>query len=178
MSNSSCSQYAPQKLPHDAVIEFMGPASVTMYRLDSFPFIRCLIILGNYNFPAAQRASSTDFFFHFLSTSAHALRHISHFLYGSSSQQLNNRHLGFLYSGGALFPCVWVRSAWYLHTSFPQKSPPKLHFPYSGDTSCETVMVFSFIAFLPPAALTAAPTSVIASSLIHGTYACFGPTSS
>ena len=70
--------------------------------------------------------------FHFSSTSAHALRQGSHFLYGSSSQQLNNRHLGFLYSGGALFPCVWVRSAWYLHTSSPQKSPPKLHFPYSG----------------------------------------------
>lgn len=42
--------------------------------------------------------------FHFSSTSAHALRQGSHFLYGSSSQQLNSRHFGFLYSGGALFP--------------------------------------------------------------------------
>lgn len=68
---------------------------------------------------STKRARSWDvqIAFHGLSTSAHALRHFSHFLYDSSSQQSNKMHFGLWYSVGLLGPCVWLRNVWYLQTS-------------------------------------------------------------
>ena len=67
-----------------------------------FPNFHSLLALQDEIAPFRPNAQKNCF--HLPSTSAHALRQGSHFLYGSSSQQLNSRHFGFLYSGEALFP--------------------------------------------------------------------------